>query len=348
MNIAALKNYVETEGKEFKNYRHLCEVLEVKSTTGNAKKAQIKELERYFKLEKGKGYRLIVGEIYNTPKEKEINRRNDIYGEMLQLAIMDYLINSKRSKTTATRNYLLGQVEMINHNYRLCSNNRKKFAQYTNIDIDIINDFFNISNGNFRRILERSLDELEDKSIIKYKIVTIINDSENRERKATDEEIELILECEKIVLNEMEYSKKSEVRVSGKWNQFNKKVKELLSEESDINYYYSSYEISVNKKFIRDEREKVKQYIIDETQRIENRDRLTSTLSNNLINNAKKRQDKARRTHDMNRINKRARSTFSYVDDVQTIVNYVINPYSKPISKELYNVVHKTAYLIST
>jgi hypothetical protein len=336
MNINKLK-----EGMELKSYRELCEVLGIKVKGGNSKKSQMKEIERFIKLSKGEGYGLIVDEIYEVPKPKEINKRNDIYGEMLQLAIMDYLINSKRSKTTATRNYLLGQVEMINQNFRVCNSNRKKFAEYTGIRIEIVNDFFNIAGGNFRRILERSLDELEDKAIIKYRVVTIVKDLKGKDRLATDEEIEIIIESEKIVLNEMDYDKKSDVRISGKWNTFKKKVKEILdNKKSGILYYYDSYEISVNKRFIRDEREKVAQYIIDESERIANRNKLTDTLADNLVGNAATRQEKARKNVDMNKYNKKARITFSYVSDIQKMVNHVINPRSKRITNDMINVDH--------
>lgn len=338
MDVAALKKYIEENGNEFKNYPHLCEVLGIKPKGSNSKNKQMKEMDRYFKQLKGKGYRLIIDEIYDVPKPKQTNKRNDVYGEMLQLAIMDYLINSKRSKTTATRNFLLGQVEMINQNYRACSSNRLKFAKYSGIDIDIVNDFFNISNGNFRRILERSLDQLEDKSIIKYKMVTIISNNKGVQRKATEKEDEFIMECERIILNELGYGKKSDVRMSGKWFVFKQKVDELLHEDSDILYYYSSYEISVNKRFIRDEREKVKHYIMDEIERVANRDKLANTLDNNFVDNARKRQDKARITHDMNKINRRARATFTYVDDVQRIIDYLINPYSENIVTDIKNV----------
>ena len=40
------------EGQEIKNYKLMCEVLDIKTTTGNAKKAQLKELERFIKYHK--------------------------------------------------------------------------------------------------------------------------------------------------------------------------------------------------------------------------------------------------------------------------------------------------------
>src|SRR5699024_5927279 len=228
--------------------------------------------------------------------------------------------------TTATRNHLLGEIEMINHNFNTCSRNRKKFAEFIEVDVDIVNDFFDNTNGNFRRILERALDELDERAVIKYKVVTIVSKMNGENRKATDEELEFILECEKTVLNDMGYDKKRDVRNSGKWFNFTEEVKKLLHQDGEINYYYSSYEIVVNKKFIKEEHEKIKQYIITESERVDNRDKLTSTIEENLVVNAAKRQEKARVDHEMNEVNRRIRATFSYVDDVKKLVNFVISP----------------------
>src|SRR5699024_6670304 len=147
MNIENLTSYIEENGNEFKSYRHLCEVLDEKVKGGKSKQLHLKEMGRFFKLSKGKGYRLIVDEVYDKPKMKQTNRRNNVYGEMVELAIMDYLIKSKRHTTTATRNHLLGEIEMINHNFNTCSRNRKKFAEFIEVDVDIVNDFFDNTNG---------------------------------------------------------------------------------------------------------------------------------------------------------------------------------------------------------
>lgn len=54
-----------SEGLEVKNYRALCELVGEEPKTGNGKKAQLKEWERFFAMEKVKGslLRLIRGMI---------------------------------------------------------------------------------------------------------------------------------------------------------------------------------------------------------------------------------------------------------------------------------------------
>lgn len=54
-----------SEGLEVKNYRALCELVGEEPKTGNGKKAQLKEWERFFAVEKVKGsQKMIVTEIY--------------------------------------------------------------------------------------------------------------------------------------------------------------------------------------------------------------------------------------------------------------------------------------------
>ena len=91
-------------GQIIKNYKVLCEILEITPSAGNTKKAQFKELERYINYEK-QGQKFIVKEIYNEIKEKvdmrsvikEDDKRHDgnnnIYGEDIKVRAKIYTIN---------------------------------------------------------------------------------------------------------------------------------------------------------------------------------------------------------------------------------------------------------------
>ena len=63
------------EGMVIKNYKELCRYLEWNTTTGNAKKSQFKDLERYCKYHK-EGQKIVIDKIYKTPLPKEDNVRN--------------------------------------------------------------------------------------------------------------------------------------------------------------------------------------------------------------------------------------------------------------------------------
>lgn len=64
MNISKLE-----VGKEFKNYKVLCEELEIKAQSGSVKKAQFKEIARYCNYEKV-GHKIIIKKVYATPLPK--------------------------------------------------------------------------------------------------------------------------------------------------------------------------------------------------------------------------------------------------------------------------------------
>ena len=54
------------EGMVIKNYKELCRYLEWNTTTGNAKKSQFIDLERYCKYHK-EGQKIVVDEVFETP-----------------------------------------------------------------------------------------------------------------------------------------------------------------------------------------------------------------------------------------------------------------------------------------
>ena len=75
----------------FKNYKALCECLNEPVKNGCAKKAQLKEWERYFSFEKN-GQKITITEIFDTPKGKVDNRiNNGGYNTKNIQPIMDYI-----------------------------------------------------------------------------------------------------------------------------------------------------------------------------------------------------------------------------------------------------------------
>ena len=63
-------------GQIIKNYKELCNILEIKVSAGNSKKKQLNELERYCKYHKDKN-KFIIDGIYDTPLPKINNNFKD-------------------------------------------------------------------------------------------------------------------------------------------------------------------------------------------------------------------------------------------------------------------------------
>ena len=56
-------------GQVFKNYKDLCETIGEPVKEGSSKRAQLKEWNRFFEYDK-QGYKFIITDIYDEPKEK--------------------------------------------------------------------------------------------------------------------------------------------------------------------------------------------------------------------------------------------------------------------------------------
>jgi hypothetical protein len=289
MNISNI-----SEGQIFKNYKALCAEINEPIKTGKAKQLQLQDWERYFEYSKS-GNSFIINKIYEIPKEKVDGRgksegsRRSIYGNATQLLITDLLARSN-GYVTISKNKLMLSIGMININFGECSQQVKKLAKYTDINEKFIYDFYNINNGNFTRIIESALNNLEDKSIIIYsRIIKVCEQGRFSPRKATKWEETQILECEKEVLEELGFENKSDVRVSSKWVKFKQGVQNKLSERTEIKYYFYAYEITVNKKYIEQERNKLADLLLEQVVRDETLNNLNSTIIEHFIHNSQER-----------------------------------------------------------
>ena len=57
--------------QRIKNYKELCNILGIEIKSGNTKKAQFKELERFVRYEKH-GNSFLIKEIYDIPDRKSV------------------------------------------------------------------------------------------------------------------------------------------------------------------------------------------------------------------------------------------------------------------------------------
>lgn len=309
-----------SEGQIFKNYKVLCEGLNEPVKTGKAKQLQLKDWERYFEYGKS-GNSFIIHKIYDSPSEKVDNRgKKSIYGNAIQLLITD-LLARRQGYITISKNKLMLSVGMINVNYGECSKSVKKLSKYIDIDERMIYDFYNINNGNLTGILETALNNLQDKSVLMYnKIIKVCEVSKFIPRKATNYEITKILECEKETLEELGFSDKSKVRVSNKWNKFQKEVLNKLNKCTDIKYYFSAYEIIINEKYIEQERNKLAELLLEQVVRDETLNDLNSTIIEQFILNSEIRKSKGKSSK-MTKV----RTDFSYVENMKQLASLLIN-----------------------
>lgn len=301
------------EGQIIKNYKELCLLLNEPIKTGNSKKSQLKEFERYFSYTKDKN-KFIIKEIYLAPKEKTDKRLESIYGQYIEKLILDLLVQELTENKKKVLNYSTGNLfktlAMINNNYTYCNTNKPQLAYYLNIDKEYIKDFYNNVYSKLVQTLESALKRLSNKMLIHwYKIFTIaINEpiieygelkgyEEIHQRIDSDDDIRFIITTEKKIATEMGYKSKRDIILSEKYKQFNESVTNILQEEwgENIKYYYSSYKILFNdfvtaeqkelELLLENEERKLTQHQLNDTittnYKLSNKNRYENNLKNN-------------------------------------------------------------------
>lgn len=159
-------------GQVFKNYKALCEYLGEDSTLeGNSKKAQEKELKRYFDYEKIEGSRsLSIVNIHCIPLEKKDNNKggnNAVkYIDIIGLLILDMLNKSEGEISFISTGKLLTALKMVNTNYSKGKYSMNKFSKEIDIDINEVKDFYSTSDSVLKSNIESALKRLSSKALI--------------------------------------------------------------------------------------------------------------------------------------------------------------------------------------
>lgn len=339
-----MKVEILVEGKVFKNHKTMCEELGLlfKNNT-NSKKAQLKDLGLYCDWSKS-GHSIVVGKVYDVPKLKVENRgkssgsrgNNNVYGEYIQLLIADMLAKSSHKQFSVSRTKLLNTLNMINKNYGNCKQYVKELSDYTSIDRKVIWDFYNTSNNNFKTVVEGGLNALEDKRVAMYrKILKVYDKTTKSHRDCTREEEDMIQhDIEKEVLKEFpeEFQSMKAIRMSKHWKEFQRKVNLKLNQETDFEYYYHAYYISINKRYIAEERDKLKELVLDEIKRGNFKSILNAQVQDHLYENAEKRHDKSETsTSKMWEV----RYDLDYPDKIKMLIGLLIDEETKNILPSL-------------
>lgn len=273
--------------EKIKNYKVLCELLEIKPATSNSKKAQLKELERYCKYHKEKTA-FVIDEIYKNPLPEEVNLKNNKYSIHIEKLIIHMLsccpINKETKTINMSRNGLYLMLHLINQNYTVGRNNINSFSRYLDIPTATVYDFYNNTSIKMNSTVERTLNKLQKQCLIKWEFRTAVKSRKTDSiRLATEKEINIVLESERATLKELKCDNKQEIFLKGKWNKFNSSVLEKIK-DIDIQYYFKTYYIYTTKDF--------REMLLDEYEVMESQGELSSQLYYSAVETAKKHHDK--------------------------------------------------------
>jgi hypothetical protein len=322
------------KGQSFKNYKELCQALEMEVKIANSKKAQLNELMRYCRFNQV-GHKITIEEVYEFPQEKIENRGvTSIYKDIIQLLITDLLAQCN-GKISISRTKLMNTIGMVNLNYGFCKEQVPKLSIYTEVDEKFIYDFYNTSSSSFRSIIETALNSLMDKRVIMYnKIIKVSDQGKFNSRTATDEELRLIMETEKEILEEMGYQQITHVRLSKDWKKFKMKTKSHLQKQSSIDFYFTAYDIQINEKYILNERNQLADLLLEKLNRQESKVELNQMIYSNVMKNAQLRHEKGFTSGKM----AKTRLDNKYVDNIKLLADLLIDKKCPDITVRLQEI----------
>lgn len=242
-----------SEGLEVKNYRALCELVGEEPKTGNGKKAQLKEWERFFSVEKVKGsQKMIVKEVYERPKEKKDKRLEGVYVKSIELILLYELSKMSGYRATFTKNRLWHRLGMVNDNYK-----RIAAADLKGIDTCItdfeINHFYQRSDSRLNKILIDALKSLKRRWVLDYQEQYRIVDRQGNRRIAEDIDIGNIITIKNRVAHSLGCKDEREVFMKMKTAEFYKVLTYYYGYYFGWAYVYKEYKLIFNQKIIKEE-----------------------------------------------------------------------------------------------
>lgn len=347
-----------SEGETIKNYRTLCEVLEIEIKDGNSKKAQLKEIERFIKLSK-KGRSFVVEAIHEQPIKESItvggSRNNLPFADDLESLLISLLLENGSIMTKSNSGFLK-DLCMVNSNYYEYFADKKALSDLLKMELDHIEDWYDATNSSFKGYLETVIRKLESKKMIVHeKVVMVVFVDTNIEttrtghtkasdlmeydtetdrfivkrfrpktsvRQATDDEIRLILEIEGKILEEYKCASVQEVFFKGLVSKYYKDLTRELFNELNIKRSYKAHKIHINQSRLENYRLKqLKGAELGLTKAIVN-----NGVQTRVLENATKRQLKVEGVHSFNRNPKQEmRVSSDYLANTETLNFNLIN-----------------------
>ena len=232
-----------TVGREVKNYKMLCELLDQPVKSGASKRSQLKEFKRYFDWERA-GQKFVIADIYDMPLAKEDGRM--VYVPYIEIILLQYLLRQENYTCTMTKRNWWECLGLINSRYGIMPD-RKLQTLSPIITSYEIGNFYQRCNNKLERILFTALRSLASRKLIIYEMQTVIflNEEESHiAHIAGDNEKKKILEAERYVLHDvMGYNKMFQVYLYRKNREYYDLVKKRIKELYDWDGYYKQIKI---------------------------------------------------------------------------------------------------------
>lgn len=187
-NIEKLREHISENGNVIKNYRVLCEILNISPKTNtDRKKKQMEKLNSYFSYSID-GYKIIIDEIYDNPK-RVISHERSAYGAYIEAILVNKIMNSNKKDKGGNQILYVNMKELCEllgvfnkefNKYKYNHDALKKRLKYlyefyevsskhdnSQMDMDtMIGYFYGKVYLQLTQMIKRNLTRLEEKQII--------------------------------------------------------------------------------------------------------------------------------------------------------------------------------------
>lgn len=355
-------------GMIVKNYKELCNLLEVPIRDGKSKRLQLQDMERYFKYHKI-GNKFVVDEVFDVANAKIDKRKdpskisnNSMYSKDIQALIIDILAQSKDNSVYLSTNAFLRKLDMVNDNYSVGRKFIPRLSELTEVPQEYCYDFYYETNIKLRDKLETALNGLRKRALVMWnhsvtvcmrvaedvafnEFAEVALKDKNKVSfkvkevhcKADEDQKKLILRAERETLKKMGYASIKDVYLArSRWKEFKDTVNEILLEKANIEYYYTSYEVVYNHDHIVE----AKTLKLGNEKKEEIKNNLNSNINKFVLKNAKTTKNRLSKKEIVSAV-EFLRTTDTYLDNTKVLTDVVIDRNAKDIRKELTKTTKK-------
>ncbi|MGL5765278.1 MAG: hypothetical protein ACRCX8_06525 [Sarcina sp.] len=183
--------------------------------------------------------------------------------------IVEYLYNSPEELTGVPLSKLFTLLGITNNNYNAANYYRKELSQIYDIRLASIYYFYSSTRNEFKKIIERCLDNLRNRRVLNwYKVVMIKDVNTGQLYKADKETEKFIINSEKEALKYLNCSNMFEVMKDRK---LLKQFTDIVYKETNINYFYAydlvigNVALKIEYENVQKEKDKINELIMDKT-----------------------------------------------------------------------------------
>lgn len=179
------------EGKTYKNWKQICDILSISDMRGNTKVGYMTDLNQYCKFSTKKedvslGNKIRIDEIYSQaiPKDDNRGKNSSPIQPSLQNLILDMLANCNVAHTQKINDSsellqistgkLLENLAMVNKDYRECRNMIPELSKYLEIDEWYISEFYQSVHVNFKGKLETAMRQLSNRALLIWHSIIMV------------------------------------------------------------------------------------------------------------------------------------------------------------------------------